>query len=120
MNNATYSPLISNGELTLLSDKDIATQLNVSTSAYHCIYDYTIDSELITYLESIPVGGINTNTITNILTSAYSVLIQNNIISNLQISVIPVATSYITINVTCTDAQGEQIQFSWDNSNLEG
>ncbi len=118
----TVSPLISNGQLSLtntgdlVTAPDIQTQMTVTLTAYNCIYDYTIKSALITYLRTIPVGGFNANTIKNIITSAYQTLIQQSIITNLQIAVIPITSQYITINITADDAQGMPIVLTWDNS----
>lgn len=118
----TLSPLIENGRLSLSSDNnlvmgpDIKTQMPVTLTAYHCIYDYTIDSKLIPYLNSIPNNGFNINTITNIVTTAYQSVISKGIITDLQIAVIPITTNYVTINITAQDANGEPVVLKWNNA----
>ncbi len=117
-----YSPLIANGILSLsstgdlLSAPDIETQMTVAIGAYHCIYDSTVDSLLIPYLESIPVGGFKNSTITNIVVNAYKPMIIANLITNLQISILAQVLSNITIKVSATDNQGNSTVLSWSNS----
>lgn len=118
----TISPLISNMQLSLDAKgdltfaPDIQTQMPVTLTAYHCIYDYTIDSGLLPYLRSIPSGGFNVDTITTIVTAAYQTLISQGVITDLQIAVIPVSTSYVTINITAQDASGNTVTLNWDNT----
>ena len=118
----TRSPLIANGELALNSSgdlvfaPDIQTQMAVSLTAYNCIYDYSINSLLITYLFSIPPGGIQQNTIKNIIVSAYQILITANIITDLAIAIIPVTQDYITIKIRSVDTNGQNVSLTWDNA----
>ncbi len=119
----TLSPLIANGQLNLTNSgdlvnaPDIQTQMTVTLSAYHCIYNTLINSGLLPYLKGIPTGGINTVAIKNIVTSAYQILIQQNIITNLSISIVPVSQSYLTINISA-ESMGSPVTLSWDNTNL--
>jgi len=118
----TQSPLIANGSLSLntsgdlMMSPDIQTQMPVSLAAYNCIYDYTINSQLIPYLSSIPVGGFTPNTIKNIITNSYKSLIKQGIITNLQISVVFITQSVVNININAADAIGNPITLTWDNT----
>ncbi len=120
----TLSPLIKDRQLSLTSTgdlmmaPDIQTQMIVSLCAYHCIYDYDINSALIPYLQKIPVGGINTNDIQTIVTSAYQSLIQQQIITNLGIAPILVTNNIISINITANDSIGQPIVLKWDNTQI--
>lgn len=117
----TSSPLIQNGDLVLSNTgnleyaADVVTQMTVTVAAYNCIYDYSINSGLIPYLSSIPVGGRNPNTIVNIVAAAYQSLISAGIITGLQVAIVFQSASYITINITATDANGSPVVLSWSN-----
>lgn len=119
----TRSPLIKDGVLALSNSgdlimaPDIETQATITLSAYNCIYDNNLNSRLIPYLNSIPKNGINTNNITNIITSAYQpTLLKNNVISDLKISVVPVGVSYINIKINMIDYNNNQVLLNWDNT----
>lgn len=115
------SPLIENGDLVLLPtgqlqySADIVTEMTVSVAAYNCIYNSQVNSQLIPYLSGFPIGGRNINAITNIVAASFQRLINAKLISNLQISVIPVSTSYVTINISATDIENNPITLNWSN-----
>ncbi len=118
----TFSPLIQNGKLSLTpsgdlaSAPDIITQMTVGITAYHCIFDPTINSQLLPYLNTIPIGGYNSNAITNIVVNAYKPMITAGIIVDLQIAVLnPELLSTLTINVSVTDNKGNVSSLSWNN-----
>lgn len=116
------SPLIANGVLSLsptgdlMSAPDIQTQMTVAIGAYHCIYDNTVDSLLIPYLSSIPIGGFKNNTITNIVVNAYKPMITANLITNLQVAILAQVLSNLTIKVSAIDNQGNSAVLSWSNA----
>ena len=115
------SPFIKDGALSLtstgdlISALDIATQMTVAISGYDCIYDSDLNSQLIPYLTTIPVGGLNRNAITNIVVQAYNPMVVQGIISNLGISIPAQTLSTINIQVNATDAQGNEISLNWTN-----
>lgn len=116
----TYSPLIQDGDLVLSDGKlqdapDIQTQMTVTVAAYNCIYDEDLNSQLIPYLNSIPSGGINNNTISNIIKSAYSSLILNKTLNKLGVAVIAQASNYLEIKIAATDSGGNPVTLSWGN-----
>jgi hypothetical protein len=117
------SPLIKNGALSLTAngdlqdDLDIVTQMTVTVGAYNCIYDPNVDSGVIPYLFSIPVGGFRQNTLTYIITSAFQSFITNNVISDLTIAILAQVLSEVSIRITAVDLEGNQISLTWTNPN---
>ena len=117
-----FSPLIANGVLSLSSTgdlmpaPDIQTQMTVGIAAYHCIYDSTVNSGLIPYLDGIPVGGFNNNALTSIVVAAYKPMITANLITNLQVAILAQVLSNVTIKASATDNQGNDTVLSWSNS----
>jgi hypothetical protein len=115
------SPLIKNGSLALnangdlLAAPDIETQMTVAVSGYNCLYDVNLNSLLIPYLEGIPVGGLNRGAIINIVKQAYTYMVSQKIISNLQISIGASTISAVQININATDINGNEIFLNWIN-----
>lgn len=118
----TQSPLIQNGDLVrnvngqITLAPDIQTQCTVTVSAYDCMYNPDIDSGLIPYLNSIPVGGRNTATLSNIVSQAFQILISENLLSNLIISAMIIALNYVTIKIQAVDQQQNPVNLSWSNA----
>jgi len=118
---ATISPLIANGGLVLENGDlkmayDIVTQTTTSVAMYDCIYSPSTNSQLITYLSGIQVGGLNQSGITNVIKSALLPLIQQNIISNLSIAISAMVVGYVEIKINATDAEGNPATVSWSNA----
>ena len=118
---STRTPLIKNGALSLttngdlVDDLDIVTQMTVGLSAYHCIYDSTVNSKLLPYLLLPRNSQVKQNTVTNIVKKAYQPMISANIISQLEIS-IPVSTiTTIAIKIKAIDIEGNSAQLSWSD-----
>lgn len=115
------SPLISDGSLSLSTTGDltpaldIVTQMAVGIAAYNCIYDSTVNSALIPYLNNKLLGTTNRSTLTNIVVSAYQSMITAKIISNLKVSIRSQTISTVNINVSAVDDQGNQISINWIN-----
>jgi hypothetical protein len=119
----TQSPLIQNGELVLTDQgllqaaPDIQTQMNISVSAYDCIYNSKLQSDLIPYLSGIPRGGWNLNAINNIVVAAYALtMIPQKLISNLTVTTIPQTLNFITIKISALDRENNPIQLTWNNA----
>lgn len=116
------SPLIENGDLQLdatgqlVGAPDIVTQCTVTVGAYNCMYDSRINSALIPYLTSIPIGGRNNQAIVNIVTAAFQVLLIQNLLANLGISTVAQTVSYVTIKISATDPQQNPVSLSWSNA----
>jgi hypothetical protein len=118
----TQSPLIKNGDL-VLTDRgllqaapDIQTQMTVTVSAYNCIYNSNLQSDLIPYLSGIPRGGWNLNAINNIVVAAYTLtMIPQQLISNLTVTTIPQTLSFITIKISALDQENNPINLTWTN-----
>ena len=115
------SPLIKDGALSLTTNGDLATDLDIVTqmvvalTAYHCIYDSTINSEVIPYLDNQSVSFTNRPALTNIVVSAYQSLISQNIISNLEVGVKPTTISTVNIKISAVDSSGNQVSLNWIN-----
>ncbi len=116
------SPLIKNGALSLTPEgllqdaPDIETQMTVTVGAYQCMYSNLVNSQLIPYLTSIPVGGFSTNATINIVKSAYQlIMIATGLISGLTISVVPLTVSTILIKINAIDKKGSPISLNWTN-----
>ena len=119
----TNSPLIKDGDLLinantgdLVTSFDIVTQLTTTLTGYNGIGNINLTSELIAYINQIPTNGIQTNQISTIITNAYNILIKQNLISDLQINIVPVGINYIIINITCVDIEGNNQTLTWSNA----
>ena len=117
----TISPLIKNGEFSLTDNGDLVTALDIETQAgitisgYDCPYGDNLNSQLIPYIEGIPVGGFNSIALTNIVRNAYTPLITAKIISNLQIFVKFLGIETVNITVNMFDNNGNKALLSWNN-----
>jgi len=118
------SPIIQNGQLmmtgngNLLFAPDIQTQMPVTITAYNCIYNYVIASGLIPYFQSIPKGGFTSVEIVSIITRALQILITDNVITDLKVSVQFVTQNVVAIKISAIDAVGTPVSLTWDNSQI--
>ena len=117
------SPLIQNGDLVLTdsgllqSAPDIQTQMTVTVSAYNCIYNSNVNSNLLPSLTGIPRGGWNSSAIANTVVAAYTpIMLVQRIISDLNVSVSFPSLSYVTIKISAIDSEGNPITLSWTNT----
>lgn len=119
----SLSPLIVDGDLQLSPSgdlqvaPDIETQMPVTLTAYNCIYNTEINSQVIPYLDGIPANGFRRNTLTNLIAEAYQLLIVPRIITNLQIAVGDPIQNYVKINIFAVDNEGTEVKFGWINPN---
>lgn len=120
------SPVIENGDLKLThngnlkSDNDIVTQLTVILSAYNWITNLSINSQLLQYISEIPIGGFQSNTVMNIIKSAYTILIREKVIeNNLGILVNTPTIGQLSIKISVIDASGNNVQIKWKNLELQ-
>lgn len=117
------SPLIVDGDLQLNSagdlqvDEDIVTQMTVTVGAYNCIYNTSINSKVVPYVNGIPKNGFNRVTLTNYVANAHKILIIPKLISDLKIAISGPVQNYVKINISAVDIQGNQVKFSWMNPN---
>ncbi len=117
-----YSPLIKDGALSineqglLIDAPDIQTQMTVSVSAYNCMYDSNVESQLIPYLTSIPVRGWSSIAISNIVSTAYKlIMIRQNLISGLKIASKFLTLNTIQIKISAIDQEGTPVSLNWVN-----
>lgn len=117
-----YSPLIKDGALSideqglLIDAPDIQTQMTVTVSAYNCMYDSNVESQLIPYLTSIPVNGWSSTAIINIISSAYKlIMIPLGLIYGLKIATSPLTPNTIQIKINATDKEGASVSLNWIN-----
>lgn len=119
----SLSPLIVNGDLQLTSSgdlqasPDIQTQMPVTLTAYNCIYNPEINSQVEQYVTGIPKNGFARNTLTNLIVSAYQLLTTPGIINNLDIAIGNPIQNYLTIKIKAVDNEGNEVKFSWINPN---
>lgn len=119
----SLSPLIVNGDLQLAvsgdlqSAPDIETQMPVTLTAYNCIYNPEINSQVEPYLTGIPKNGFARNTLTNLIVSAYQLLITPGIIRDLAVAIGTPIQNYVNIKIAAIDNAGNEVKFSWINPN---
>lgn len=118
----TNSPLIENGTLTLTKNgdlviaPDIKTQMYVSITGYNCIFDDTLESSLIPYINNIPVGGRQQNSFVSIIKNALTpVMIGQGLINNVQIFVYFPTYNSVKINIDANDSDNNPITLNWTN-----
>lgn len=120
------SPLIQDGALSLTSNgllqdaPDIKTQMTVTVSAYNCIYNPNLQSDLIPFLTGIPIGGWNRIAIVNIVVAAFTlIMIPQGLINNLQVSVVQLTLNTILIKISALDLEGNNVSLNWTNSQFQ-
>lgn len=115
------SPYIKDGDFVLdengaiIMSPDIQNEITIALTAYNCVWDYTINSELLPYLLQINPGRANVNSIKNIVTKALQPLISDNLLSNLDIAVSFPSLSSIVIKINVVDIEGNPIVLKWSN-----
>jgi hypothetical protein len=119
----TNSPLINDGDLQLnpktgdlIVSPDIITQMYTTLVGTNGVGNSNLTSELISYINQIPIDGIKPNIVSAIILNAYDVLIKKNLISDLKINVTPIGTNYIMIDISAIDIEGNNQTLKWSNA----